>query len=222
MNRQEQLRRFWQMVQGDVAARQALSAHLSALGARAEAGDRTACKEVEELIYDAASHYVEQRMKASYPYLVGRHSVASVLHVGWARTLGTPVCWDDPVSLCLRICHLVHYAFLDILKKQKVWDARHHGPRPSGAPGGTSSGGFCPDRVGDPSALDPSEAADWSEFHQRIEALPERTRIVFLQHHYLEMSFARIAEEMGMTLHEVRCLWRSALERLAPVLPNAS
>ena len=67
-----------------------------------------------------------------------------------------------------------------------------------------------PDSTGEPASL-----AEWTDFHQQIEALPEEEREVFNLLWYEELTHEQAAEVLGVTARTVRRHWQDARYRLA-------
>jgi RNA polymerase sigma-70 factor (ECF subfamily) len=61
---------------------------------------------------------------------------------------------------------------------------------------------------------EPSGLAEWSEFHEQVEELPEEEREVFNLVWYEEMTQEQAAEVLGVTVRTVRRWWRNARYRL--------
>jgi len=66
-----------------------------------------------------------------------------------------------------------------------------------------------PDSTGEPAGL-----AEWTEFHQQVESLPEEEREVFNLLWYEQMSQEEAAEVLGVTTRTVRRRWQDARYRL--------
>jgi RNA polymerase sigma-70 factor (ECF subfamily) len=61
---------------------------------------------------------------------------------------------------------------------------------------------------------EPSSLAEWTEFHQQIDALPEEQREVFNLVWYEGMNHEQVAEVLGVTSRTVRRRWQDARYRL--------
>jgi len=57
---------------------------------------------------------------------------------------------------------------------------------------------------------EPSSLAQWSEFHQQVEAMPREEREVFDLIWYEEMTQQQVAEILGVTARTVRRRWQDA------------
>jgi RNA polymerase sigma-70 factor (ECF subfamily) len=66
-----------------------------------------------------------------------------------------------------------------------------------------------PDTTGEPGSL-----AEWTEFHQQVEALPEEEREVFNLLWYEQMTHDEAAEVLGVTARTIRRRWQDARYRL--------
>ena len=63
-------------------------------------------------------------------------------------------------------------------------------------------------------AGEPSDLAEWTEFHEQVESLPEEEREVFSLLWYEQMSQDEAAEILGVTTRTVRRRWQEARYRL--------
>ena len=69
---------------------------------------------------------------------------------------------------------------------------------------------------------DPSTLAQWTEFHQQVEALPEDEREVFNLLWYGELTQAEAAEILGIAVRTVIRRWQAARVRLYKVLSDGN
>jgi RNA polymerase sigma-70 factor (ECF subfamily) len=65
---------------------------------------------------------------------------------------------------------------------------------------------------------DPSNLAEWTEFHEQVEALPDDEREVFNLLWYEELTQAEAAEILGIAVRTVIRRWQAARVRLYRVL----
>jgi RNA polymerase sigma-70 factor (ECF subfamily) len=113
--------------------------------------------------------------------------------------------------------------------------ARHYGgPRgfaanqvPPGQPSGgdkdsSSDGGAAAIQRMATASHDPSQLADWTEFHQQVEALPPEDREVFNLRWYLGMNQSEAAAVLGVSHATIRKRWLAARLRLQEFLANGS
>ena len=61
---------------------------------------------------------------------------------------------------------------------------------------------------------EPCDLAEWTEFHEQVEALPEEEREVFNLVWYEQMTHEQAAEVLGVTARTVRRRWQDARYRL--------
>ena len=64
------------------------------------------------------------------------------------------------------------------------------------------------------SSGEPSNLAEWTEFHEQVEALPGEEREVFNLIWYEQMTQEEAAEVLGVTARTVRRRWQDAVYRL--------
>jgi RNA polymerase sigma factor (sigma-70 family) len=88
----------------------------------------------------------------------------------------------------------------------------------SGAQVGASSGSTPLGQMAGNSTYEPRQLAQWTEFHDRVDQLPDEERSVFELLWYQEVSQAQAAEILGFTLIKVKRRWQSARRRLYDLL----
>ena len=213
---------FRSMLSGNEAAAGEISGYLKRRGAQAESGDTAARNELEQLVYDVSYDIVAQRMRRSFPFLIGRRSVADVLHAGWERLLEkSPEPLDDLTAYCRRILSMVRFAFLDIVSAERDFDGFHQAPTVAYTQGPDDSA-LNLEAIEASGSFNPVSLAVWSEFHEQIRALPEDVRDVFELYYYLELPRNQIATQLGITEHRVRVLVLDACQRLGRACPDLS
>jgi RNA polymerase sigma-70 factor (ECF subfamily) len=62
---------------------------------------------------------------------------------------------------------------------------------------------------------DPVKLADWTEFHQQVEQLPEELRQVFDLFWYGGLNTSEVAEQLRVSVRTVKRRWRDARLLLA-------
>ncbi len=67
---------------------------------------------------------------------------------------------------------------------------------------------------------EPDRLLFWAEFHQQVEALPDREREIFDLLWYQELPHAEAAALLDVSEREVRRRWRAARELLRQALPD--
>jgi RNA polymerase sigma factor (sigma-70 family) len=106
--------------------------------------------------------------------------------------------------------------------------ARHYfGPQgmgrhwqPTGEPAGSTAGDRAPAYEAQQSTFDPARLADWSEFHRRVEDLPDEERQAFDLLWYQELPQADAAALLGISTATLRRRWLSARLRLREALKD--
>lgn len=83
--------------------------------------------------------------------------------------------------------------------------ARHHAT--DGLPGNSDAP---PRHEAADETHEPSNVAEWAEFHEAVEALPAEERQVFSLRWYEQMTFPEIAEVLGIVERTAKRRWRRA------------
>ncbi len=176
---------------------------------RLRSGDESARDELLSLASDRLTR-LARKMLRSYP------SVAR-----WEQT-------DDVLqNAALRLCRALKdltpgspRSFFNLaavqIRRELIDMARHYqGPQGLGANHASRGGGSeaAPGGPNDSPATDtnePAKLADWTEFHQQAEALPDEAREVFDLIWYQGLTQAEAAAVLGVTERVVRWRWRDA------------
>jgi RNA polymerase sigma factor (sigma-70 family) len=186
---------------------------------RLQSGDETARDDLIAVSCDRLRHLAGQMLR-DFPK-VGR----------WEEA-------DDVVQeAALRLCRALQevkprsaadfmgLAALQIRRELRDLARRYSGPRglahnhASGALiAGSSTGSTSPNQMPENSTYDPGRLAQWTEFHDRVDHLPEEERAVFELLWYDEVSLAQAAQMTGFTLIKVKRRWQSARRRLFDML----
>ena len=107
------------------------------------------------------------------------------------------------------------------IRRELIDLARHYyGPKGLGANYGSQAGS---PTSGDPAGPsddthDPEGLATWSEFHARVEALPEPDRELFDMLWYQGLTHAEVARLLGVSERTISTRWVTARLRLADAL----
>jgi RNA polymerase sigma factor (sigma-70 family) len=95
---------------------------------------------------------------------------------------------------------------------------RYYGPEGVGSHhdtvAGNPDGGMPPKYERADSSGEPGDLAEWTEFHQQVDALPEEEKEVFNFVWYEQMTHEQVAEVLGVTTRTVRRRWQDARYRL--------
>ncbi len=104
-----------------------------------------------------------------------------------------------------------------VIRRELIDLTRHHfGPEGGGANHG--SVGSTPPEPADTTS-NPARLAEWSEFHSRVEDLPETDRLLFDLLWYHGLTLAEAAAVTGESERTARRRWRAARTRLAGEFP---
>jgi RNA polymerase sigma-70 factor (ECF subfamily) len=111
------------------------------------------------------------------------------------------------------------------IRRELIDLARHYyGPQGPGAKHATKGGGKSPESTPPPAyekpttTHEPGDLARWSEFHERIEALPDKEREVVDLLWYQGLTQAEAAGVLGISVPTVKRRWLAARLRLQEAL----
>ena len=111
----------------------------------------------------------------------------------------------------------------DPARAASTWLAATAGPRESGSHHDTAAstdGDSTPQYDQADISGEPSDLAEWTEFHEQVEALPEEEREVFDLLLYQQLTHEQAAEVLGVTARTVRRRWQDARFRLQKGAPR--
>jgi RNA polymerase sigma-70 factor (ECF subfamily) len=180
---------------------------------RLSAGDPAARDELIGRAYGRLRR-LAHKMLAGFPPVRSFEDTDDVLHDSLPRLTQAlaavpPASVADFFGLASR---QMHWELLDLVQ-------RYYGPKGPGgkhAPPAQGDGSQTTPSEGVPaSADDPPALAAWTEFHEAVEALPEKDRRVFELLWYQEMTQAEAAV-LGVAESTVRRHWLLARRRLGP------
>lgn len=175
-------------------------------------GDESARRLLLERAYDRLCRLAARILSGSFPVVQARHDVHTVVHETWLRLLQTLEKTHPPTvaDFFHLAAHKIRQVLLDLVDRQRNLASRE-------AAGFLANGST--GSIPEPSqqTYDPSRLVQWSEFHQRVEQLPDDERAVFEMHYYLELPQAEIAKTLNLHPRKVSYLWVAATERLAEV-----
>lgn len=187
---------------------------LQAIIDRILAGDRSARRELLDRACDRLRRLAARMLNESFPALRLRHELDSVVHETWIRLVQALEKTEPPtVADFFRLAAFkVRQVLLDMVERKRKELSREV-PRP----GNSSADGMLePVQV----TYDPSRLAMWTEFHEKVDGLPDDERTVFEMHYYLEMPQAEIAKVLNLHPRKVSYLWVAATEKLADQLSS--
>jgi RNA polymerase sigma-70 factor (ECF subfamily) len=186
---------------------------LQALLDRLRHGDLAARREFLERVCDRLRRLTARILYGSFPTQTPRHELDSVVHESWLRLMQALQSTDPPtVADFFRLAaHKIRQVLLDMTEKQR----RLQGREVIGLSGASHPGSRLDPRC---QTNDPGRLTAWTEFHERVETLPEPERTVFAMHYYLDLPQAEIARVLDLHPRKVSYLWVAATDKLAEVL----
>jgi len=167
------------------------SVELQALIERIRRGDREARRDLLAHACDRLRRLTARVFNESFPALRNRHELDSVVHETWLRLVQALEKTEPPtVADFFRLAaHKVRQVLLDMAARQRRLASRE-------------ALGFSdvthPAMGAAQQTYDPGRLAQWTEFHEKVEALTEDERAVFEMHYYLELPQAQVAELLEM------------------------
>lgn len=175
---------------------------------RMKKGDVTARRALLDAACNRLSRLAAHIFTGSFPTLANRHEVDSIVHETWLR-LAQAMESVEPESL-------EHFFRLAAQKvRQVLLDMIERGRRGRNMELLGSSDGSSQMLTNGGLTYDPSRLAVWTEFHQKVSALPEDEKAVFEMHYYLDLPQAEIATILDVHPRKVSRLWVCATDKLA-------
>jgi RNA polymerase sigma-70 factor (ECF subfamily) len=179
---------------------------------RLKAGDSTARDELITCTYDRLRFLARKIFHEDFPSLRNLRESTSILHESLVRLLAAmrevqPTTVRDFLGFSAL---QVRRVLLDTARRQ---GARGRALPNNGAgrePPGTSEG--------QDATHNPPELAAWSEFHERIAALPEREREMFDLLWYQGLTQAEAAAVLEVSERTVKARWQAARLKLCAAL----
>jgi DNA-directed RNA polymerase specialized sigma24 family protein len=184
------------------------SRQLQALIDRMMQGDDEARKLLLERACKRLERIVRKRLRSKFPRLKNQHNTESILSQTYLRLdkalknvqakvaeRDKPMQVVDFFQLAALKCHQV---LLDLAKREE----------PSGLP----------DAADPVTHDDPSDLADWTEFHEQVEKLPSSERAVFELCFYLGLKRQEAAQVLSIHPREASRRWVAATEKLKDIL----
>jgi RNA polymerase sigma factor (sigma-70 family) len=179
---------------------------------RLQAGEADARHRLLERAYNRLRRLAGRILSGSFPAVQARHDLDSVVHETWLRLLQALEKTQPPtVADFFRLAaHKVRQVLLDLAERQRKLASREAlrlGPDSGGGPFVEAG----------QTTYDPRQLGIWTEFHERVAALPAEEREVFEMHYYLEVAQVDIARILNVHPRKVSYLWVAATEKLADV-----
>jgi RNA polymerase sigma factor (sigma-70 family) len=169
--------------------------------------DRGAVRALTDRAYDRLRRLAAKILNESFPRVAARHdldSVVSNFYLKLAKSLES-VDLETPADFFRFAAYKIRLTLLDMVEADRKGEAA----------GGSAEAGFDAGAT----TFDPARLAAFTEFHNKVDDLPDDVKAVFVQHYYLGLTQAEIAEATGATPKAVSRLWQAAIGRLAKHLP---
>jgi RNA polymerase sigma factor (sigma-70 family) len=186
---------------------------------RIAAGDLAAREQLYGHIYEQLSR-IYQRIRTQYADQVPNLDLGDVVSAVAmdVKTMLENVVVNDKKHLMNLLSEKIRLAILDMVKVLRR-QREHEVLTPTGA----SSDVVNLDPPAESSA-DPARRAEKNELYsnlaQAVESLPDNERHVVNAHVFLELPFYEIADQLGLTVRQVKHLWNKAKKRLAQILEH--
>lgn len=196
------------------------SAELQSLIDRLMAGDPEAPKLLLDRAYGRLERIVRKTFHQRYAGLENQHDTASIVSETYLRlhaALGSIQAKAAPRASPMDlgdffrfVASKTHQVCIDLIRKGRV-------RRPTAGAGGADEASGA-EQIAAPEGADPGLLAQWTEFHDRVERLPDEEREVFQMCFYLDLKRAEAAQVLGIHPKEASRRWVGATEKLKDLL----
>ena len=183
---------------------------------RIRGGDTAGRTQLLELAYERLRLLARKMFHQDFPRLGNLHETDSILHEAVLRLFRALQEVQPPSvrEFLIFSAAQVRRVLLDMARYQGRRDRRADGLSGASGPPGTAQEG-----VADPSC-DPSYLAQWSEFHEKVRALPDEEREVVDLYWYQGLTQAETARVLGVHEKEISRRWLRARLKLSEWLPE--
>jgi RNA polymerase sigma-70 factor (ECF subfamily) len=170
-------------------------------------GEEVALNDLIRYAYERMRH-LSRKMLRNYPNLRGIEQTDDVLHNALIR-LHLELQKGKPLESGLHFWNwttlLIRRSLVDLARKHRGRHGQH--PRPLTGQDDGEAGPLqpCPDTGDGPQSL-----AEWTEFHEQVEALPDKEKEVFGLRWYGGLSHEAAAAVLGISEREVKRRWATA------------
>jgi RNA polymerase sigma factor (sigma-70 family) len=187
---------------------------LSVVFERIQAGDMAARNELMSTLYDRIIRLTAVLLR-TFPVVQRRREVESVANDLSLKLIGA-------LDAGLKTGSVQDFfRFAGVRLRQLLIDeAEKHRRRHVGAFAGAGTDTAAPDFDPGTDTLDPEALAVWSEFHEKVNELPEEERMIFEMHFFLQMPQAEIAKVLQWEPKQVSRRWLKACMALADYVPS--
>jgi RNA polymerase sigma factor (sigma-70 family) len=181
-------------------------ADLEVLLLRLRQGDSEARHRLLLRTYDRLRKLTAALLCRSFPRLRREHQLESVLHEAWIRL-------DQALAGCVPPTPRDFFRFASYKVRQVLLDMvarldrRREEPFEPGPDAEVADLSGCPEQL-----------ASWTEFHERVAALPAQQREVFELRYYHGLTNRQVAELLALSQKACSRLWLAASEHVAEAL----
>lgn len=182
------------------------SARLQLLIDRLQNGDDSARQELVGCAYERLRLLARKMLHADFPRLHNLHATGSVLDEAALRLL--TALKEVPLQTVSEF-----FSFAAVQMRRVLTDMARHQSREAQVEEDSSASGPAFDEAD--TTWDPTDLAVWTEFHQKVEELPEKERKVVDLHWYQGLTQAETAYILEISQSDVsRCWMRARLKLL--------
>ena len=189
---------------------------LEELLARVRNGDGTARNELVALTYERLRLLARKMFHQDFPRLGNLHQTESILHQAVLRLFRAlqevqpPSVHDFLTFSAAQIRRVLQ----DMARQQDRRERKMNEWKATSGPPLAANQGLTE------TTLDPSQLAQWAEFHQKVRALPDEEREVVDLYWYQGLTQAETARVLGIHEKAVSRRWISARLKLSEWLPD--
>jgi RNA polymerase sigma factor (sigma-70 family) len=195
------------------------SCQLQMLLDRARAGDEQARVELVGRAHDRLERLTRTILHKRFGHLRGDSETASILDQTALELMeGLESCEIMPSDVPAFFRDAARLIRNALRRREYLLSKVTHATVPSGESETRAAPGHEPAAAD----ADPTAAAMWSEFHDKVERLPDDLRRVVDLRFYHGLTEAEIAHLVGISQPQVSRLWTRAVVRLRGCLPDAT
>jgi RNA polymerase sigma-70 factor (ECF subfamily) len=191
--------------------------HLQQLLDRLREGDDSARRELIGCAYERLRLLARKILHEDFPRFENLHETRSVLHDAALRLLKA-LEQEQPATIrgfFALAAKKIRQVLLDMARR----DRRRGGEARLDSTAQGDGSQSTPLYEAADSSHDPAQLAQWTEFHQKVDELPEAEREVVDLYWYQGLTQADTARVLGITQKEVSRLWIKATRKLPDCVP---
>jgi RNA polymerase sigma factor (sigma-70 family) len=191
--------------------------HLQHLLDRLRQGDDSARRELIGCAYDRLRLLARNVLHQEFPRIDQLHDTGSVLHQAAIQLLKA-LEHEHPATLgafFALAAKKTREVLLDVVRRSRRRGGEVRGFGAADGKDTSSTPLFEPTDT----SHDPADLAQWTEFHEKVDELPERERAVVDLHWYQGLTQAEAGEILGLIQKEVSRLYIQAFQKLRDYVP---